>query len=396
MANFLQNFFGGGQQQQMQSPVPAVSSSKFGNNLYVNSGINKVATPYQGPLPANTSLQQETLFRTTGQGSGSVLGSTIGGSTSGSSGSSGGSSSYSSGGGNVSNPYENLSPQGVSDEEINSIYNPQNEYLNQAEGNLRGQLPGLISEAESQASAQRSLLGDKRTSAFGQLDQSLNAANVNRDNQEAQQRQLLQELGQANQQRFGGASSAGQAASEIQGREFQRNLGGIGQNYQQASQQIQQKRVDVDNEYNTGLQQLQANTQTAINDINRRFQDKLLEITRLRSDNESAKAQARLGALQELRNSIFQINVQKAEFQSALDQQRNANLSGLQQAESQLSQFVTQGQGAASKFGATQGGGMSGVSQQQAANPYQLMGQITSSKNNNDLQLQLQQALGLA
>jgi hypothetical protein len=229
----------------------------------------------------------------------------------------------------ITNPYDNIQPQGPSQQEIDSQFAPVLDVYNQAEGNLRGQLPGLISEAEAQAQASRGLLDNSKANTNELLGSQEQQTRYNQQNQTAQQRQTLQELQTANQQRFGGASSAGQAAGELQGREYQRNTFQIGQQAQQALQQIQQQRQTVERDYNQGLQQLEVNKQQAVNQIQRTFQDKLLEINARRGETESAKAQARMGALQELRNAAYQIDVSKAQFQAQLQMQAQQNASQL-------------------------------------------------------------------
>jgi hypothetical protein len=306
---------------------------------YVFSGPNQNATP-ANPNSTNAYNGQPAINAGGGSGSsggGQVLGASTGGGNSGSGG------GYTGGGtqntdyyvnefGNrvaITNPYDNIQPQGPSQQEIDSQFNPVLDVYNQAEGNLRGQLPGLISEAEAQAQASRGLLDNSKANTNELLGSQEQQTRYNQQNQTAQQRQTLQELQTANQQRFGGASSAGQAAGELQGREYQRNTFQIGQQAQQALQQIQQQRQTVERDYNQGLQQLEVNKQQAVNQIQRTFQDKLLEINARRGETESDKAQARMGALQELRNAAYQIDVSKAQFQAQLQMQAQQNASQL-------------------------------------------------------------------
>lgn len=272
--------------------------------------------------------------------------------------------------------------QGPTQEEINRAYDPVFGALGQAESNLRGQLPGLISEAEAQARASRGLLENQRTGAVEQLGSQATQAEQQRRTAEAQQRQILQELQQANQARFGGASSAGLAESELQGREFQRGVSGINQQAQNAIQQINLQRNNVEREYNQGLQQLEVNRQQAINDIKRRFQDRLLEINSKRAETEAAKAQQRIAAAQELRNAIFQINVQKAQFEQDLRAQAQANTSYLDNAAQQYLSFAQTGQGAVNQAGAFTPNAIPLVSGQGTSNQTPLTGAI---RNNDEL-----------
>lgn len=265
---------------------------------------------------------------------------------------------------------------GPSQAEIDSAFNPILDVYNQAESNLRGQQPGLIQEAEAQAEVSRGLLGNQRTSANELLGQQEQATQTQQQRQSAQQRQTLQELQAANQQRFGGASSAGLAASELQGREFQRSQFGIQENAQQALQAIGQQKQQVEREYQQGLQQLEVNRQQAVNEINRRFQDKLLEINARRGETEAAKAQARLEAVQELRNQAFQINVAKAQFEQDLRLQAQANSSYLDQAANQFLSAGQAGTGAYNQFASTTPSGMSTVQGSRQQTPGALTGMI--------------------
>ncbi len=222
------------------------------------------------------------------------------------------------------------------DEQFSPIFG----IYDQAESNLNQQYPGLISEAEAQAKASRGLLDNSKLSAQDLLSTQKQSAIQGGQNQTADQRRTLQELTQANRQRFGGSSSAGQAASEIQGREFQRNTFQIGQQTQNALQQVEQKRLEVDRTYQSSLQQLEVNTQKAKNDLQRSFQDKLLEINSGRANTASQKAAARMEALQQLRNEAYQIDMAKMQFAQQLQMQREANAAQLEAATKQFTSGV--------------------------------------------------------
>jgi len=278
----------------------------------------------------------------------------------------------------VSNPYDNISaPQGPSQGEIDSQFNPIFDVYNQAENNLRGQLPGLIGEAEAQAQASRGLLDNQRTGANELLSGQQQQTFQSQQAQSGQQRQTLQELQSANQQRFGGSSSAGQAAGELQGREFQRNTFQIGQQAQQALQQINQQRQVVEREFQQGVQQLEVNRQQAVNQVQRTFQDRLLEINGRRGETESAKAQARMGALQELRNAAYQIDVSRAQFQSQLQMQAQQNSASLDNQAQQFLSATNQGQQGVDTFAASPQSSIPSVSNQGQGSQQQLTGQIS-------------------
>lgn len=378
MANFFSNLFGGGN-QQMVSPVTSNYNYQMGDKAYNVSGGSTSNQPIRvSPIQPKQPSTGST---------GSVLGKTTNVPSSGSSTAQRSLSSQQDG----SNPFDSLLSQvqnsGPSQEEIDSAFNPILDVYNQAESNLRGQLPGLISEAEQQAELSRRMLGDQRAGANEQLAGQEQQTEQQRMRGIGQQRQTLQELTQANQARFGGASSAGLAASELQGREFQRGTAGINQQAQQAVTQIMQQKNQVERDYNMGLQQVQANTQKAINDINRRFQDKLLEINSRRGETEAAKAQARMNAAQELRNAAFQINVQRAQFEADLKAQAQQNSTYLDSVASNYTQYLDQGQGAvdqANQYVPTAIPGVEGGQQQGPTEGLQLAGMIGPQSNNRD------------
>lgn len=340
-------------------PESGISEWIAGSNNYYGQPANTAPQSYASTGQSSTQNMSYAPQMSYAPSGGSVLGVSTGGNTGGGSSSGGGGTQQSSG-----NPYANIQPSGPSREEIDSAFNPILDVYNQAESNLRSQLPGLISEAEAQAAASRSLLGNQRTSANEMLGQQEQSTETQRARQSAQQRQTLQELQLANQQRFGGASSAGLGASELQGREFQRSQFGIQENAQQALQAIGQQKMSVEREYQQGLQQLEVNRQQAVNDINRKFQDRLLEINARRGETEAAKAQARMQAVQDLRNQAFQINVARAQFEADLRSQAQQNLSYLTQAENQFTGAGQAGVQAYNQFAETTPTGMSQISQQ--------------------------------
>lgn len=341
-----------------------------GSNLF---GGSQAPTPTQNYTPVQNQSYAPNQSNDRG---GSVRGATTrsGGSTTQGSGSRGGQQNTV----QVSNPYDNISaPQGPSQQEIDSQFNPIFDVYNQAESNLRGQLPGLIGEAEAQAQASRGLLSNQRTGANELLSAQQQQAFQSQQDQTGRQRQTFQELQNANQQRFGGASSAGQASGELQGREFQRNTYQIGQQAQQAVQQINQERQVVERKFQEGLQQLEVNKQQAVNQIQRTFQDRLLEINGRRGETESAKSQARMGALQELRNAAYQIDVSRAQFQSQLQMQAQQNTSQLDNQAQQYLSATNQSQQGVDSFSLAPQSSIPGVSNQGQQNNQQMTGQIS-------------------
>lgn len=207
---------------------------------------------------------------------------------------------------------------------INDAYSGTQNYLNQAEGAVRANLPGQLGEITSAADLQKAKLGEGRQSILDTIATNERGAQTRKEDALAAARRLYQELGQANIQRFGGSTSAGQAMSELQGREQQYQMGQTNRQYNEYMNQAATQKATLDREYQTGLQTIESEKQKATNAVNQAFQQSLLDIARDRATNESAKAQARLSALQDLRNKMFQISQQETQFKQSLEAQKQA------------------------------------------------------------------------
>lgn len=221
-------------------------------------------------------------------------------------------------------------PSGPSEADLNAVYDPSMQYLNQAESQVRTDYPNVLDSAqkayetaiaELQGNKQKNLttIGESSIKAGQQKEDALTSA-----------RRLYDQLRTGYQQRFGGSTSAGQAASEIASAEQQRQMGLTTRQYTDTMRQIDQQKVQLDTDYKTGVAKLEQNKQMAITQATSDFQNKLLSITQNRTQVESAKAQAKLQALQDLRNQVFTINQQNTQFQQTLEAQRQAGLQDVQ------------------------------------------------------------------
>lgn len=228
---------------------------------------------------------------------------------------------------------------------IDEAYGQSNQYLDQAEQALRADLPNALQAAQSNYDVNAQQLGDTRTSANENFNTQKGKATTSYENALADARRLYQEQQTGANQRFGGASSAGQAFSEIQSREQARQFGQTNRSYTDVLNQVETQRGQVEREYNTGLLQLQQQKQTAVDQANRDFQNKLLQISQNRAQLGQAKAEARLQALQQLRSEVFAISQQNTQFEQALAMQK-------QQAQQQLGAYSQSVLGATNQTGA--------------------------------------------
>lgn len=213
--------------------------------------------------------------------------------------------------------------------EIDNAYNPSFDYLNQAESAVRADHPSALAEAESIFNLNGATLGNQLTTGKQNLDTQKGKATTTYENALADARRVHQEQQIGAQQRFGGSSSAGQAVSEIQAREQARQFGQTNRQYTDVVNEVEGKKVQLDKEYELGKMQLEQQKQTSIANATRDFQNKLLQISQNRAQIGQAKAEARLGALQQLRSEVFAIEQQNKQFAQTLDLQRQQALLSL-------------------------------------------------------------------
>lgn len=213
---------------------------------------------------------------------------------------------------------------GPTEEELNEYYKPAYDRLKQAENILNTNKTDTLGLIDQQQKTSQGLLDTQKGSALGLLSEQDIQATQRKEDAMAAARRLYNELQMANQQRFGGASSAGLAASELQGRELMQNRASLTRDYNNAMRQIETSRADVENQYQQGLQQLETRKQEAVLKVTQDFNSKLLEIQNNKSLLDQDKAQARLESLMQMRDRIFQINLEDYNFKQQLAAQKSS------------------------------------------------------------------------
>lgn len=209
-------------------------------------------------------------------------------------------------------------PPQYSDQELNDAYNPLLNYLNQAESALRSDYPTYKNEIESSYNTSKQALANGLQNTKRTIDSQIEQGSKQKLDAISEARRMYNELQMANQQRFGSASSAGQAASEIQGREFQRGTAKTQEQFQQLTQELGNKKLELEQNYQVSLQQLEDKKQASINEVNRQFQEKLLQINQQRANTEAEKANRRLQALQDYKNQVYAVQLQNYQLAQQL------------------------------------------------------------------------------
>ncbi len=218
-----------------------------------------------------------------------------------------------------------------SNDEVNRLidenYGASEGYLNQAEGQLRDNFNAVPGQLEENFNYNSGLAGTQRDKSNTDLNVYADKNAYANENALAASRRLYNELRQGAQQRFGGSSSAGEAAGEILGVEQQRQQGQTQRSYQDEVRKINSAHQEINSKYDQTIVEFKRDKDQQLQAAQQSFQAKLLEIAGKRAENASAKASAKLQALQDLRNKIFQINLQDMQFQQQLTLNRNNALS---------------------------------------------------------------------
>jgi len=217
------------------------------------------------------------------------------------------------------------------EKEISSIYDPTMKYLGKAEKSVRGSYGDVRGEIGSMIGEQKNVAGQLRGEGASQIGLQEQQGGQRREDALADATRIYNEMTRGGQQRYGGASSAGEAYQAVSGQELQRNRASITSQYNQFMQQAGVAKQNLQSQYSTAIQNLESQKNRQLSEARRNFDSSLLEINRLRAGMESEKANRKLQALQELRNQAYQINLSVMQNQQALQQQANAVNTALDQ-----------------------------------------------------------------
>lgn len=236
-------------------------------------------------------------------------------------------------------------------QQLDAIFNPlfsalqgQENTLNQNYAPVEGQIraEGALSEQSLQNQYQEggAQLKQEETGAGGRKEDALTSAT-----------RLYNELQRGGQQRFGGASSAGEAYQTLTAVEQQRRQGTIQSAYETAMQQITQFKTNLKNKFDTAVSEVKLQIQSAINDAQSQFRDTLQQIRSAQNQAQSDKAAASMNLLQDLRNKVYTINMQGLQFTQQLALNQQATQAQVKQYEDKVLQSVTGAQQTNTSFG---------------------------------------------
>jgi len=219
------------------------------------------------------------------------------------------------------NPYSDITPgwnPADFENELNNIYNAAMEQAGK-QSQYAGQLKeSNIADIQNQFGVGQQTLDTSKSQTLGSLQDSQISARQQQETALDAARRLYNELGQGYQQRFGGASSAGEAAKALSNVEQQRQMGQTRQGYQDTVRQIETQKVNVEENYKNSLMELQAKRDSAVREANNNFQSAILSIEKDKGIAAQEKALAKMNLLKEYKTELFNIKAQEAQFAANL------------------------------------------------------------------------------
>lgn len=202
--------------------------------------------------------------------------------------------------------------------ELNDIYGGIMDYIGQQRKALqsnKAQLMQLATSPYEQAIPAIEAETEKAVAGLGQT-----ASKVGREKESAldQARRMYGELSTRNLQMFGGggASSTGQAASELLSQEQMRNTGDIQQQAQDQLQNIEMQITNINREKDVKLRELDMQKNQAITQAELNFRDQLAQIDQMEFETKQNKKVEKINLLRQYRQDLSDTNRYFRELQN--------------------------------------------------------------------------------
>lgn len=223
------------------------------------------------------------------------------------------------------------------DDLIDNAFNSTVSFLDKQASNLRGQLPGIESDINSMYGESVNTLAADKQSGLRDIDAAQVGGEQRQEDAITAATRLYNELTMGGRQRFGGASSAGEAYQSLAGRELQRNNQQIATDFSNFMGQVEGARTKLNEQYTLSLQNLEGQKNRMLSEARRDLQNKLMQIEGQKAMAQAEKANRKLEALQAMRNQVYQINLAMADETKRVNEIKNSLESEIQTyAQSQL------------------------------------------------------------
>jgi len=282
-------------------------------------------------------------------------------------------------------PGTSSAPNGPSEQEIlqkqlDQIFSPVFSSLQGQEQTLGANQVGALNDINSQYGASAASLGQQKTEGMAGLATQEQQAGTRKEDALSSATRLYNELQRGGQQRFGGASSAGEAFQSLTAQEQQRRQGDIQGAYESAMQQVGQFKATLQDKFAVSMKELEAQKNSTINDVQSQFRDALQQIRSATNQAQSDKATASMNLLQDLRNKVFTINQQIISFAQQLAANHEMSLKSVDAYTQQVMQSLSGGQNVVNSLNTQLSTNYGNTGQQQQTATPQYTGAIANNK----------------
>lgn len=325
------------------TPVPTTAPSAYGLSSYIpmSSYTNTMAAGYQAPMSNVTSGQLNAAGQSYYAGNGPAVVAKTNGTT----------------GALVTTqptpqpgpaPTTPQAPSGPSAQDqitsqLDAIFSPVLDQLNQNATDTNTNYNRQVGDINQQGASAQASLDAQNTIGTNQIDQqATDAAGVKTDALTAATR-LYDELSRGGQQRFGGASSAGEAYGALTAVEQQRRQATIQTAYDGAMQKVAGFKNDLLTRYDDAKQTLTSQISTQLSAASQAFTDAMGAINSQKATAQSEKASNVLTTLQDYRNKVYTINQQGQLAMQQLAANSQVSLAAVDNYTQQMMNSVTSG-----------------------------------------------------
>src|SRR5258708_4524314 len=194
------------------------------------------------------------------------------------------------------------SAPGVSQSDIDAIYNPESAFLTNLSGTLGTDRDAQLAGAQQKATSQGGVVEGQAQSLLDTLGVNKNQWNTQTQSAYGDALNNYNALSQRNSALYGGQSSAGAATNDLLNQEYLRTRTGIGNQDQSAQLTFNTENQDIANWKTDQHAKLDGWLTDAQQQIKNTFQQGINAINSDQAQTESAKAAAKLGLLQ----TVFQ------------------------------------------------------------------------------------------
>jgi hypothetical protein len=235
--------------------------------------------------------------------------------------------------------------------QLDAIFNPQLASLSGQEASVNQQYGNTVTGIGDQAAVSSASLNQANTQGMREMAGQEKGAGVRKEDALTSATRLYNELQRGGQQRFGGASSAGEAYQTLTATEQQRRQGTIQTAYETAMQQVGALKANLAEKFTLATKELEIQKNSALADAKASFDEGIRQIQAQRNQLGSDRATASLNILQDLRNKVYQINMQALQFTQQLALNNQTSNQKVEQATQNFIKLTSAGQSGVEQFG---------------------------------------------